>query len=74
VSAAGVLVGTLEPVGFEPAAEIVVVGYILWSIWLALFGTFLLFTRSIKQRALRVNAPGKATTRVESLAGSDNGR
>src|SRR5918997_3892198 len=38
VSAVGVFVGTLEPVGFEPAADIVVVGYILWSIWLALFG------------------------------------
>ena len=38
VSAVGILVGTLEPVGFEPAANIVVVGYILWSIWLALFG------------------------------------
>ena len=74
VSTAGMLVGTLEPVGFEPAADIVVVGYILWSIWLALFGILLLVTRSIKQRALRVNPPGKANTRVESLAGSDNGR
>src|SRR5688500_5919640 len=36
VSAAGVLVGIFEPAGFEPAADIVVVGYILWSIWLAL--------------------------------------
>jgi Domain of unknown function (DUF4386) len=45
VSAAGVLVGTLEPVGFEPAADIVVVGYILWSIWLALFGIFLLVNK-----------------------------
>jgi len=74
VSAAGILVGTLEPVGFEPAADIVVVGYILWSIWLALFGIFLLLPRSIKNRALRFNLAGKATTRVESLAGSDNGR
>src|ERR687894_2583743 len=41
-SAAGVLVGTLEPVGIEPAADIVVVGYILWSVWLALFGILLL--------------------------------
>jgi hypothetical protein len=45
VSAACILVGTLEPAGFEPAATIVVVGYILWSIWLALFGIFLLLTR-----------------------------
>jgi hypothetical protein len=48
VSAAGILVGTLEPAGFEPAADIVVVGYILWSIWLALFGIFLLVTRSLR--------------------------
>jgi Domain of unknown function (DUF4386) len=40
VSAACILVGTLEP-----AANAVVVGYILWSIWLALFGIFLLLTR-----------------------------
>jgi hypothetical protein len=66
VSAVGVLVGTLEPVGFEPAADIVVVGYILWSIWLALFGIFLLLPRSIRHRALRVNPAGKATTRIES--------
>jgi hypothetical protein len=74
VSAAGVLVGTLEPVGFEPAADVVVVGYILWSIWLALFGIFLLLPTSIKQRAHRANPAGKATTRIESLAGSDRGR
>jgi uncharacterized protein DUF4386 len=66
VSAAGVLVGTLEPVGFEPAADIVVVGYLLWSIWLALFGIFLLLPRSIRHRALRVNPAGKANTRIES--------
>jgi Domain of unknown function (DUF4386) len=46
VSAASILlVGTLEPAGFEPAANVVVVGYILWSIWLALFGIFLLLPR-----------------------------
>jgi hypothetical protein len=52
VSAVGILVGTLEPVGFEPAANIVVVGYILWSIWLALFGIFLLVNkgRILKER------------------------
>jgi hypothetical protein len=48
VAAAGLLVGTLESVGFEAAANIVVVGYILWSIWLALFGIFLLLPRSIR--------------------------
>jgi hypothetical protein len=74
VSAAGVLVGMLEPAGFEPAADIVVVGYILWSIWLALVGIFLLLPRSIKQQALRIKPAGKATTRIERLAGSDRGR
>jgi hypothetical protein len=74
VSAAGVLVGTLEPVGFEPAADIVVIEYILWSIWLALFGIFLPLPRSIRHRARQVNPSGKATARIESLAGSDRGR
>jgi hypothetical protein len=45
VSAASILVGTLEPAGFEPAANVVVIGYILWSIWLALFGIFLLLPK-----------------------------
>ena len=48
VSAACILVGTLEPAGFEPATTIVVVGYILWSIWLILTGIFLLLTRPIR--------------------------
>src|SRR5918999_4119019 len=74
VSALGILVGTLEPVGFEPAADIVVVGYILWSIWLALFGIFLLLPRSIRHRALRVNPAGKTNTRIESVAGRNHGR
>lgn len=38
VSAGAILIGMLEPAGFEPAADVVVVGYILWSVWLALFG------------------------------------
>jgi hypothetical protein len=45
VSAASILVGTLEPAGFETAANVVVIGYVLWSIWLALFGIFLLLPR-----------------------------
>ena len=53
VSAVGILVGMLEPAGFEPAANIVVVGYILWSIWLALFGIFLLLPRSRRHGALQ---------------------
>src|SRR5215218_1866904 len=44
-SAASILVGTLELAGFESAANVVVIGYILWSIWLALFGVFLLVPR-----------------------------
>jgi hypothetical protein len=59
VSAAGVFVGTLEPAGFEPAANIVVVAYILWSIWLALTGILLLLPRSIRNRALQGNPAGK---------------
>ena len=58
VSAAGVLVGTLEPAGFEAAANIVVVGFVLWSIWLALTGIFLLLTRSNRHRAPQTN-PGR---------------
>ena len=56
VSAAAILVGTLEPAGFEPAADIVVIGYILWSLWLAVFGIVLLLPRS--------------RTRPENVAGS----
>jgi type VI protein secretion system component VasK len=51
VSAAGIFIGTLEPAGFEPAANIVVVSYILWSIWLALFGIFLLLPRTGRRYA-----------------------
>lgn len=47
VSAAGIVVGMLEPAGFEPAANVVVFGYILWSVWLALTGVSLLLTRSM---------------------------
>jgi hypothetical protein len=74
VSAAGVLVGTLEPAGFEAAANIVVVGYILWSIWLALTGIFLLRTRSHRHRAPQANPAGNPTTPIEDLAGSDHDR
>jgi hypothetical protein len=74
VSAAGVLVGTLEPAGFEAAANIVVVGYILWSIWLALTGIFFLRTSSNRHRAPQVNPAGNPTTPIEDLAGSDHDR
>jgi hypothetical protein len=49
VSAVGILIGTLEPAGFDPAANIVVLGYILWSIWLAAFGIFLLRTTPLRK-------------------------
>jgi hypothetical protein len=74
VSAACILVGTLEPAGFEPAANIVVVGYILWSIWLALFGIFLLLTRSLRNRASQAIPASNPTTRTENLPGSDRER
>src|SRR5918998_3932782 len=64
-SAAGVLVGTLEPAGFEAAADIVVVGYILWSVWLALFGVLLLLPGSIGHRKPWGNPAGKAITGVD---------
>ena len=73
-SATGVLVGMLEPAGFETAADIVVVGYILWSVWLALFGILLLLPRSIGQRKPRANPAGRAATRIEGVAGGDRGR
>jgi hypothetical protein len=42
VSAAGILAGTLEFVGFTLAADVVTVAYILWSVWLLAFGIVLL--------------------------------
>lgn len=71
VSAASILVGTLEPAGFEPAADIVVVGYILWSVWLAVFGIILLRTRSLSDRAPQVNPASNPSTRTENVAGDD---
>jgi hypothetical protein len=49
-SAASIIAGMFEPVGFGPAADIVVVGYILWSIWLALTGILLLLPASLRER------------------------
>src|SRR3712207_5821278 len=69
VSAVGILVGTLEPAGFEAAANIVVVGYILWSIWLALTGIFLVLTRSSRQRAPQANPAGNPASWTETVAG-----
>ena len=61
VSAAGIVVGMLEPAGFEPAANIVVVGYILWSLWLAIFGILLLLPSSIRNRAIQGNPAGNSS-------------
>jgi Domain of unknown function (DUF4386) len=69
-SAAGITVGMLEPAGFGPAANVVVVGYILWSVWLALTGIFLSLPGSIGNRAPRGNPAGDPSTRIESLAGT----
>jgi hypothetical protein len=43
VSAAGILAGTLEFVGFPLAADVVTVAYILWSVWLLTLGIALLW-------------------------------
>jgi len=71
VSAVGIVIGILEPAGFEPAANIVVVGYVLWSIWLALTSILLLLPGSIRNRAPQSNQAGDPAPRIESLAGSD---
>ena len=63
VSPAGIVVGMLEPAGFEPAANIVVVGYILWSLWLAIFGILISLPSSIRNRALQGNPAGNSAHR-----------
>jgi len=70
VSAAGIVVGTLEPAGFEPAANIVVVGYILWSIWLAVFGSFVLMTKSVGNWTPEANLAPHPVAPVELVGGS----
>jgi hypothetical protein len=74
VSAAGIVVGMLEPAGFEAAANIVVVAYILWSVWLALTGIFLLLPRFPRDPASQGNSAAVPAARIESLAGSARGR
>jgi len=68
-SAACIIVGMLEPAGFGPAADIVVVGYILWSIWLALTGVFILLPRSLWKWAASGLTVGDPGTRGDGLAG-----
>ena len=70
LSAAAILVGTIEPAGFEPAADIVVVGYILWSIWLAVFGVLLLRSSPLRTAAPEVAPASSLTPPIERLAGS----
>jgi hypothetical protein len=70
ISAAAILVGTLEPAGFGAAADIVVVGYILWSVWLIAFGALVLRTRSVEDRAPQARPAGPTTGELESLAAS----
>jgi hypothetical protein len=71
VSAAGIIAGMLEPARFGPAADIVVVGYILWSIWLALTGLILLLPGSLRERATRSIPAGEPATLGDGLAGGD---
>jgi hypothetical protein len=52
VAALGILAGTLEAAGFEPAANIVPLAYILWSLWLVVAGILLLRPRSKASGAL----------------------
>lgn len=69
VSAAGIVIGMLEPAGFEPAANVVVFGYILWSVWLALTGMVLLFTRPTGSRAHRDGTAEERFARTGGLVG-----
>jgi hypothetical protein len=57
VSAVAILVGTLEPAGFAPAADIVVAGYILWSVWMMVFGFVVLRTSPVTSEVARMTAP-----------------
>ena len=54
VSAAGILAGTSEFVGFTLAADVVTVAYILWSVWLLAFGIALLW-RAERSGALQTS-------------------
>jgi hypothetical protein len=72
-SAAGILVGMLEPAGFGPAANVVVIGYVLWSIWLTLTGIILLLPGSLEERMSRGNQAVDPTAPNGGLAGSGRG-
>jgi hypothetical protein len=68
-SAAGILMGMFEPAGVDAAADIVVVGYILWSIWLAVFGAFVL-VKPLGNRAAETALARDPAAPIERLAGS----
>jgi hypothetical protein len=70
-SAVGIISGMFEPAGFGPAADIVVVGYILWSIWLALTSILLLLPESIRERAPHVIPTGHPASLGDGVAGGD---
>jgi hypothetical protein len=74
VSAAAIVVGTLEPAGFGPAADVVVVGYILWSAWLASTGVLLLLSKPITRKEPRADVAGEPITQIESLTGGHRDR
>jgi hypothetical protein len=65
VDALGILIGTLEPAGFELAGNIVTFSYILWSLWLIVVGVFL----CARSRGLRT-LPAKCDRGVEPVAGT----
>lgn len=69
VSAGGILLGTLEPAGFKAAADIVVVGYILWSIWLIVFGASVLRTMPLETRVAHPSAAREPALPTEIVAG-----
>ncbi|GAB4510858.1 MAG: hypothetical protein OHK0046_08160 [Anaerolineae bacterium] len=44
IAAAGIMVGLLEPAGWEPAGAINAISYIVWSLWLMVAGVFVLLS------------------------------
>jgi hypothetical protein len=68
VSAAGILVGLLEPVGFGMAVLINALGFILFAIWLLAIAARLLFGRSSQNEPSPVREGSKATSPAGSTA------
>ena len=64
VSAAGILVGLLEPVGFGTAVLINALGFILFAIWLLAIAVRLLFGRSSLRAPSPVREGSKTTTQA----------